>query len=68
MTADWPDETRLTPAEQNCINISAALWNAASQLPDQHPRDLSELQRDIHDIQNRVMARLARRRYPEVFP
>lgn len=66
MTTDWPDNTQLTPAERNVISIAAQLWSAASQLPDQHPREIAELHRDIRDIQNRVMARLARRRHPEM--
>lgn len=64
---DWPDETQLTPAERTAINLTAQLWNTASQLPDQHPSDVAELQADIHAIQNRIMARLARRRHPEIF-
>ena len=57
----------LTQAERGIINLTAELWNATSALPDQHPCDLNELQRDIHNIQNRIMARLARRAHPEVF-
>ena len=33
------------------------LWNAINALPEIHPDHLAEFRRDIHDIQNRLLAR-----------
>lgn len=58
---------KLTNEELNVLRLSAELYNAISNLPDKHPADMSETDRDIHSIQNRVMARLAAREHPEFF-
>lgn len=57
----------LTLQERQVLDLTAELWNAFAALPDKHPSDAAEMQRDIHDIQNRIMARAARRNEPEFF-
>jgi len=57
----------VTEAELRILALTAQLWNAFLELPDRHPCDAEELQRDIHNIQHRVMARLAVRMTPGVF-
>ncbi|GEM_PF-5709516 len=54
-------ESLLTTAETDVLDMSSELWNAIVHLSDHHPADLAETARDIHNIQNRVMARVARR-------
>lgn len=41
-----------------CLNLSADLYNAFNNIPDQfkHKMDNQETCRDIHDIQNRIMS------------
>lgn len=57
----------MTSEELKAIELTAQLWNLLVKLPDPHPCDNQEFMRDIHDIQNRIMARVTRRAYPEVF-
>lgn len=57
----------LTVSELHCLKLAAELMNAITLLPVQHPSDLEETVRDIHDIQNRIMARLTTRIHPEFF-
>lgn len=47
----------LTDAEKRILNMSADLFNAIVALPVLHALDVAETVRDIHDIQNRIMAR-----------
>jgi hypothetical protein len=49
------------------LDLTAQLWNAFLDLPDRHPSDAEEMAHDIHNIQHRVMARLAVRTHPELF-
>lgn len=65
MTSRWVEPPRpekqqrrgLTPAEDAALRLTADLWNQLLALPELHPDDIAEHRRDIHDIQNRVMAR-----------
>lgn len=57
----------LSKAELAALTLTADLWNSLSALGDHHPSDMAEHQRSIHDIQARVMARLARRVHPAFF-
>lgn len=57
----------LTAPELHCLKLSAELMNAITLLSVQHPSDIEETIRDIHDIQNRIMARLTARIHPEFF-
>jgi len=47
--------------------MTADLWNAIADLGGLHRCDLEETARDIHNIQNRIMARVAKRAHPDVF-
>ncbi|MNG19166.1 hypothetical protein D3C84_1032980 [compost metagenome] len=51
----------LTQQEKRILALTAELWNALIRLPDRGHSDNSEDERDIHDIQNRLLARVARR-------
>ena len=57
----------MTEAEKRLLQMTADLWNAFLDLPDRHPSDAEETQRDIHNIQNRIMARCAVRSCPDLF-
>ena len=57
----------MTDDEKRVLELTALLWNAFIALPDRHPADAEEMQRDIHNIQHRVMARVAVRAHPEFF-
>lgn len=61
------ENSRLTDDELRIIDMTADLWNAFLDLGDHHPSDRDEMARDIHDIQQRIMARLARRLHPKKF-
>lgn len=51
----------LTEQEKEILDMTAKLWNAMLALPDKHPHESEEHMRDIHNIQNRVLARVAKR-------
>jgi hypothetical protein len=57
----------LTKEELALIEMTADLWNRFLALPNSHPADAEEMALDIHRIQNRIMARSARRDHPDVF-
>jgi len=43
------------------LNKTTELWNALIDLDVLHPDDINEARRDIHNIQNRILARKATR-------
>jgi hypothetical protein len=51
----------LTEQEKDILGMTADLWNALIELPAPHGQDNAEHMRDIHDIQNRIMARAIHR-------
>lgn len=51
----------MTDQERRIIEMTVELWNALLDLPKEHDADNLEDMRDIHDIQNRVLARATRR-------
>lgn len=57
----------LTAAELELTYLAAELWNKYLALPGRPSNEAPEMQRDIHAIQQRIMARLARRCHPDVF-
>jgi len=57
----------MSDAEKAVMRMTADLWNACLKLGDHAAHDLRELERDIHDIQHRIMARVARRQNPDLF-
>ena len=52
---------RMTNREIAVLVAAADLWNLIVELKVEHRQDLMEYNRDIHNIQNRVMARPIRR-------
>jgi len=57
----------MTDEEKRIFALTAELWNALIALPAPHRFDNAEHMRDIHDIQNRLLARVAQRTNPEQF-
>lgn len=51
------EPSRLTPAEQKVLDMSAELWNAINELSEVHPMEKQEICTAIHDIQMRILAR-----------
>lgn len=49
----------MTEQEKEIIDLTVKLWNAYTKLPVIHAADGEETCRDIHNIQNRVLARAA---------
>lgn len=62
-----PPKDQITPEERAVLDLSAQLWNALLELPGTHPQEIAEHVADVHNIQNRVMARVARRCNPDYF-
>lgn len=60
----YPRKENLSVAEQECLELSGRLMGCFATLPVLHPKDLAEMERDIHDIQNRILARAAYRAPP----
>jgi hypothetical protein len=55
----------MTKEEKEVLELATKLWNALVALPVMHHDDNAEHMRDIHDIQNRVLARSAIRAMDE---
>lgn len=51
----------LTEQEEIALALTAELYKALLALPADHPHDMAENVRDIHNIQNRILARPAYR-------
>jgi hypothetical protein len=58
----------LTPDEKAIIDKLADAFNTFYMLENKHPSDVGEFAHHIHILQRHVMARLARRTHPEIFP
>lgn len=56
----------MTPEEIALLELTAKVWNLFLELPDRHPCDDEETARDLHNIQNRICARVAKRANPEI--
>jgi hypothetical protein len=50
-------KSRLDEKEIEVLALTAKLFNLLGELEDVHPDDIHEHRRDIHNIQNRIMAR-----------
>lgn len=57
----------LTDEEKAVLEKSAELWNAIIALTPMHASDNPEHMRDLHNIQNRLLARATKRDNPELF-
>lgn len=51
----------LTKQEQEIIDLTVEIWNKIIALPELHPMDNQETCTNIHDIQNRIYARIVKR-------
>lgn len=58
----------VTPEEEALLLELAEIWNAFGRLPDKHPSVMSEVAVLIHALQEKVMARVAARARPDLFP
>lgn len=47
----------MTDQERAALELTAELYKALLALPVDHPSDMAENVRNLHDIQNRLMAR-----------
>lgn len=53
----------ITPAEDAILSDIVHIWDAFLNLPKEHPDDVSDFRRGIHDLQRIILARPARRRW-----
>lgn len=53
----------MTDQEESALAITAELYKALLALPIEHSHDMQEHVRDIHNIQNRILARPAYREH-----
>ncbi|WPE19856.1 hypothetical protein [Shinella zoogloeoides] len=51
----------LTPQEQEVMDGLVATWNAFLRLPIHHSDDVSEFRHGIHRLQEKILARPARK-------
>lgn len=51
----------MTEAEKHLVELLAEAWNAFVFMPIEHPCDRDEFCRGIHALQEKVLARPARR-------
>lgn len=58
----------LTEEEQKLIGLTADLWNAYNELPEQHPCDKEEFCHALHICQHLIMIRSVRRMDTDMFP
>ena len=56
-----PRPKALTEDEWKCLELIGKVADIFARLPVLHPADMPETVRDIHDIQNRILARPAMR-------
>lgn len=57
----------MTEAERALLVKMAGAWNDFLALGDHHPSDIEEFRVSLHRLQEKVMARVARREHPEFF-
>lgn len=51
----------MTPSEHEVIGHLIAAWNSFLKLPVEHDDDTPEFRRGIHQLQEKILARPARR-------
>lgn len=49
--------SKLNKKEKEAIDCTVELWDSILKLEVIHPDDVDEFRRDIHNIQNRILAR-----------
>jgi hypothetical protein len=57
----------MTAGEREVLHALVGAWNAFLELPDKHPDDNDEFRHGIHRLQEKVMARAAKREDPGLF-
>ena len=57
----------MTDDEHNALVLLAEAWNMFLRLDNHHPSDIPEFQQSLHRLQEKIMARVARRQHPEFF-
>jgi hypothetical protein len=57
----------MTTAEREILLDLANVYNKLAALPDKHPADMNEAVFFVHGLQRIIMARIARRAYPDFF-
>jgi hypothetical protein len=62
------ETVNLTTEEKAIIEKLADAFNYFVELENKHPSDVGEFAHHIHILQRHVMARLARRCNPDIFP
>ena len=65
---DVTTDSLLTYAEHHVIDLLADAFNKFVALPERHSTETSEFAAGVHTLQRQVMARAARRAYPDKFP
>lgn len=58
----------LTSEEGEVMNALVTAWNTFLGLERQHPSELSDFANGIHQCQNLLAVRIARREYPDGWP
>lgn len=58
----------ITVDEDHISNLIVDVWENYLKLEKQHPNDLEEFHRAIHDLQKLMAIRIVRRLYPEKYP
>lgn len=51
----------MTPNEQRVMDALVSAWNAFLELPSEHADDITEFRHGIHRLQEKILARPARR-------
>jgi acyl-CoA reductase-like NAD-dependent aldehyde dehydrogenase len=67
-TGDKKMNGPFTEKEQKVMDALVSAHNAFSDLEKQHPDEVAEFTKAIHDAQNILGWRILRRDYPETFP
>jgi hypothetical protein len=62
-----PNPASMTAPERRALELLATAWDAFVSLPDPHPCDASEFSAAIHQCQNLIAFRVARRVDPEIW-
>lgn len=57
----------LTPDEKEILDRLAKAWNLFARLEENHPSDVEEFAKAIHDAQKIIALRVARRIDPDIW-
>lgn len=51
-----------------CLNSLIEAWNAFVKIPIDHPDELTDFRRSIHECQRILAMKIARNQHPEAWP